>query len=86
MSNAGSDFPLKPLPEEAACVALVAEAEKWLNRLKKVTQVCAYMSICIYVVYILYMYIYSIIVYINIVIILEYLFDHREQLYAKESS
>ena len=52
MSNAGSDFPLKPLPEEAACVALVAEAEKWLNRLKKVTQVCAYMSI--YVVYILY--------------------------------
>lgn len=38
-SSAGGDFPLKPLPEEAACLALVSDAEKWLAKVKKAMQV-----------------------------------------------
>lgn len=41
MSTAGSssELPVKPLPEETACLALVADAEKWVARVKKVLQV-----------------------------------------------
>lgn len=41
MSAAGSssDLPVKSLPEETACLALVADAEKWVARVKKVLQV-----------------------------------------------
>ncbi len=40
MNAAGSsELPLKPLPEESKCLALVADAERWLNKVKKILQV-----------------------------------------------
>jgi hypothetical protein len=38
-SAAAADFPLKPLPEEGQCLNLVAEAERWLGKVKKLLQV-----------------------------------------------
>lgn len=38
-AGSSSDLPLKPLPEEAACLTLVADAEKWVARVKKLLQV-----------------------------------------------
>lgn len=47
-SSAGGDFPLKPLPEEAACLDLVNEAEKWLAKVKKAVQVRYLLFSCIF--------------------------------------
>jgi hypothetical protein len=38
-SAAAAEFPLKPLPEEGQCLNLVAEAERWLGKVKKLLQV-----------------------------------------------
>jgi hypothetical protein len=50
MNAAGSsaDIPLKALPEETACLTLVADAEKWLARVKKIVQVCVYVVLLSY--------------------------------------
>jgi hypothetical protein len=38
-ASSSVELPFKQLPEEVACLALVAEAEKWLNKVKKTVQV-----------------------------------------------
>ncbi len=38
-ASSSSDIPLKALPEEVRCLGLVADAEKWLNKAKKLMQV-----------------------------------------------
>jgi len=37
-ASSSSDIPLKALPEEVRCLGLVADAEKWLNKAKKLMQ------------------------------------------------
>lgn len=44
---ASSDFPLKPLAEETACLNIVSDAERWLGRVKKLMQVIEVAFCCV---------------------------------------